>query len=164
VPYFDEKLFVETMNLVQSFALQEDEMRLYYNDRKNCLLFKLVEITPKLQGTTWKLVGFADVETGTLRKAVPEDCQRCYTITFDTDTTYSGEGCSNQMYGKYKIDYETSQIQILCLGRDKAASYFDEELLFETLRILQSFSLHEDELKLYYNDKKNCLLFNKKES
>jgi hypothetical protein len=63
------------------------------------------------------------------------------------------------MYGKYKIDYETSQIQIFCLGRDKAASYFDEELFFETLDVLQSFSLHEDELKLYYNDKKNCLLF-----
>jgi hypothetical protein len=58
-----------------------------------------------LKGTTWKLVGFADVETGTLRKAVPEDCESCYTVRFLTDTVFSGTSHTNKIDGYYHVDY-----------------------------------------------------------
>jgi hypothetical protein len=44
VEYFDGELFVKTLSSVQSFSIQEDELKLYYNDKKNCLLFKLKAI------------------------------------------------------------------------------------------------------------------------
>ncbi|MDR0542304.1 MAG: META domain-containing protein [Dysgonamonadaceae bacterium] len=113
----------------------------------------------KLQGTTWKLVGFADVETGTLRKAVPEDCLPCYTITFITDTTFTGKASSNLIHGHYKIDYEMSHMQIICGTMTEVVPYFDEELFVETMNLVQSFALQEDEMRLYYNDRKNYLLF-----
>jgi hypothetical protein len=134
------------------------------------LMAGVVSCTPKepdvsLKGTTWKLVGFADVETGTLRKAVPEDCKRCYTITFNTDSTCYGHGFSNPIdYGIYKVDYEMSKIKIIYVVVTKVVPYFDENLFVETVNMVQYFSMQEDELKLYYNNKKNYLLFNKKES
>ncbi|MDR0559846.1 MAG: META domain-containing protein [Prevotellaceae bacterium] len=117
---------------------------------------------PVLKGTSWKLIGFMDVEPGKLRKAEPEDCQRCYTITFDTDTTFSGLASSNLMHGYYKIDYQTTYMQIVCGTTTEVIPYFDEEIFVETMNLVLSFSLQNDELRLYYKDKKNYLLFKSK--
>jgi hypothetical protein len=114
----------------------------------------------KLQGTTWKLVGFADVETGTLRKAVPEDCKSCYTVRFLTDTVFSGTSCTNKIDGYYHVDYGIPcSIDMVITLTTEVVEYFDGELFVKNLSSVQSFSIQEDELKLYYNDKKNYLLF-----
>ena len=43
---------------------------------------------PALKGTTWKLVGIVDIETGILREFAPKHCVECYTLTFETDRIF----------------------------------------------------------------------------
>ena len=40
-----------------------------------------------LTGTKWKLVGIVDSPSKKLTAVEPTDCEECYTITFDTDST-----------------------------------------------------------------------------
>jgi hypothetical protein len=54
-----------------------------------------------LVDTKWKLAGIMNVETGELKTLEPynikteNDCEDCYTLTFDTDTTAWGRSCAN---------------------------------------------------------------------
>ena len=48
-----------------------------------------------LKGTTWKLAGFVNVETGELTEAEPKDCERCYTIVFIANTNGTGRSVLN---------------------------------------------------------------------
>ena len=63
----------------------------------SCQSKQEVEVT-SLKGTTWKLVGFVDTETGNLKVAEPDD-PRCYILTFDTNSTFSGTSSTNDIYG-----------------------------------------------------------------
>ena len=40
-----------------------------------------------LANTKWKLAGIMDMDTGILQELEPKDCEECYTLTFDTDST-----------------------------------------------------------------------------
>ena len=44
-------------------------------------------IPASLVNTKWKLVGSMNDETGVLTELEPKDCEECYTLTFDTDST-----------------------------------------------------------------------------
>jgi hypothetical protein len=48
-----------------------------------------------LQGTQWKLEGIVNVQTGEMQVLEPVDCEQCYTLVFDTDTTASGKASPN---------------------------------------------------------------------
>ncbi|MDR1346249.1 MAG: hypothetical protein LBK03_06070 [Bacteroidales bacterium] len=49
----------------------------------------------QLQGTQWKLEGIVNVQTGEMQVLEPVDCEQCYTLEFDTDTTASGKSTTN---------------------------------------------------------------------
>ena len=108
----------------------------------------------KLVGTKWKLVGFFDVEKNTLREAEPKDCEDCYTLYFDTDSTASGKSTNNAIQlniinwkvGGTKAGElsEDGWMYMDILG-DKAKSY--------------SYEKEDNKLKFYYNNKKNYLLY-----
>ena len=115
-----------------------------------------------LKGTTWKLSGFMDVETGNLKVAKPND-PRCYILTFDTDSTFSGISSTNEISGGYCIDYEKSTLNITRYGGTKINELFDGKLFVNSFLSVQSFSLSGAELKLYYNNGENYLLYKTKE-
>jgi hypothetical protein len=48
-----------------------------------------------LQGTKWKLEGIVNEQTGEMQVLEPIDCEECYTLEFDTDTTACGQTVSN---------------------------------------------------------------------
>jgi hypothetical protein len=60
----------------------------------------------KLSGTKWKLAGILNVETGELKTLEAyhpiTDCEDCYTLTFDTDTTAWGRSCANRIHATTK--------------------------------------------------------------
>ena len=114
-----------------------------------------------LQGTEWKLIGIVDVEVDNLTELEPKDCEKCYTLTFDTDSTFLTFSSVNELGGGYIADYENYSFQIIYFGGTKIGEIGDGELYvkpFENMT-LQSFSLTENELRLYYNNKKKYLLF-----
>jgi hypothetical protein len=48
-----------------------------------------------LKGTKWKLAGIVDA-TGKLTELEPKDCEQCYTLEFDTDSTAWLQSVSNE--------------------------------------------------------------------
>ena len=115
-----------------------------------------------LIGTKWKLVGFYDndINTKIFKEAEPKDCKECYILEFDTDSTVTGYSTSNPTFGWYKIDYSLlilKFIQFHCVS--EVGEIGDGNLYVEVINKVNSFSFAEKELKLFYNDKKNYLLF-----
>jgi hypothetical protein len=115
------------------------------------------EETANLTGTRWKLVGF--VENGKLIEAEPKDCAECYALTFNIDRTLGTHSSTNGLFGTYSIDNNLSTIEITNLGGTKINELLDGKLYVETLLLIQSFSIVNNELKLYYANNKNYLLF-----
>jgi hypothetical protein len=48
-----------------------------------------------LQGTQWKLEGIVNVQTDEMQVLEPVDCEQCYTLVFNTDTTAAGKSTTN---------------------------------------------------------------------
>jgi hypothetical protein len=63
-----------------------------------------------LAGTTWKLAGIVNTQTGEMKILEPQDCSKCYTLTFLTDSTTKGLSVSYPMafnlslLGSYSIE------------------------------------------------------------
>jgi len=117
-----------------------------------------------LKGTTWKLVGFVDAETGVLKEAEPIGCIRCYTLEFNTDTTLFTTSQANDIWGKYEVDYTTNSIRLFDVCGTFVGEQGDGGLYYDVIQYeIKSFHLQKNELWLYYNDKKNYLKFISKE-
>ena len=109
-----------------------------------------------VQGTKWKLAGVVDVQADTMKVLEPQDCSRCYSFTFDTDTTAAGWSTSNilvvQLLPVLRVFLATE-----ALGTD---FYLEDAILFcNAIGTIISYDLNENELKFYYNENKNYLLF-----
>ncbi len=117
--------------------------------------------TMKLIGTKWKLVGFYDVEKDSLKEVDPKDCGECYTLEFNTDSIFSIFSSVNELRGEYIADYNNYSFQIIDFGGTKVGEYDDGNLYAEPFwnKDFQIFSLRGKELKLFYNGKKDYLLF-----
>ena len=157
---------------IKSFSLQKDELRLYYEDNgvEHYMLYEKKEISHPLSlvNTKWKLKGMLDVETNILTELEPKDCARCYTFEFILDGSFYGQGENSYfqhgMNSRYIVNYALSTVQF----GDISTRYADTEtangkiFLDNIYNFMESgqFELRENELRLYYNNKKNCLLFN----
>jgi hypothetical protein len=107
-----------------------------------------------LMGTKWKLTGIVDTETNEVIEPEPADCEKCYTFTFNTDNTASG--------------YSVGNIVIVNLKRAPyigvATEVYDHKignasLFYEAIEQIASYSHEKDELKFYYDNSRNYLLF-----
>jgi hypothetical protein len=110
-----------------------------------------------LEGTKWKLAGVVDVETGVLRDLEPKDCTECYTLTFDTNHTASVHSII--------MDVEIDLLN-LDPSRPVKKIYFDEGYpdghghdFRMAIFWAESFTVTLEELKLFYNNKKEYLQF-----
>ena len=121
------------------------------------------ESSPKdnLQGSKWKLVGIGSLDKIALQELEPKNCEKCYTLTFDTDNTFQTFSSTNELQGIYNADYGTQKIQITDFGGTKRGEVGDGNLYWnhDIWHTVQTFSLQKDELRLYYNENKNYLLF-----
>ncbi len=112
-----------------------------------------------LQGTKWKLTGIVDVQTGNLAELEPKDCAECYTFTFDTGTTFTTHSSANSLSGIYTVDYTENNIRLSDLFGTELAERGDGIMYVNTLYRIHSFSCKKNELKLYYNENENYLIF-----
>ena len=155
---------------IQSFSLQKDELKLYYEDNgvEHYMLYEKKELENSLSlvNTKWKLKGILDVETNTLTELEPKDCAECYTLEFMLYGHILGKGEKSYLRTKnspYIVNYALSTVQL-----GEIHTLYDTEtpngkIFLENIydfMELEQFELRENELRLYYNNKKNCLLFN----
>ena len=115
-----------------------------------------------LTDNKWRLVGFVDAETETIKEVYPTD-DWCYTLTFKKNGKCSGSTSSNTFEGKYKINYNKHSIHISTTRITVANEWTDGNIYAESLFEANAFSIQEDKLKLYYNNKQNYLLYKSQE-
>ena len=122
-----------------------------------------------LAETEWKLVGFFDVVKGELIEIMGKECDDCYTLRF---FVLSGEDLpqcrikttANTGTGSYRADYSNSTIEFVdTLSRTGMEELYEDgkwyyTILHSGIRTFE-FELKDVELKLYYNNRKNYLLF-----
>ena len=112
----------------------------------------------ELKGTEWKLIGIVDTQTDILKELEPKDCDDCYSFTFDTDSTATGNSTSNILGVTLKPVVRVF-LMTEALGTD---FYLEDAILFrEAIEIIISYERSDNELKFYYNDSKNYLKFKK---
>ena len=101
-----------------------------------------------LTGTAWKLVGVVDTETGELKELEPNECNGCYTFTFDTDSTAIGRSASNT------LGVILRPVVRIFLMTDVGG----ENIIFtNAIGTIISYELSKNELTFYCNDGKNYL-------
>jgi len=110
-----------------------------------------------LIGSKWKLAGLFDVQTGVLRELKPSNCERCYTFSFESDSSFHTFSNSYDIYGIYKID--ENNLNVYICSEIVATFHADETVFINALNEVNSFSQQDNKLFMYYNDKNNYLVF-----
>jgi len=133
--------------------------------------------TTKLENTKWKLIAFVDVEAKKMREPLNvknlTDPDR-YTIKFGdtlftTDTSvvlaFAAQADFNCTSGYYIVNYSKSTIYIYEIYSTGIHLLFenDEDNYDDCLYYPQEFIIYNNYLQLFYNDKKNYLLFERKQ-
>jgi len=115
-----------------------------------------------LTGTSWKLVGIVDTKTGTIKELAPKDCEACYTLWFDTDFTFSAINITS----RWKLDLRSLNPNALmndmlhCERYDKNnKDYCDSDKFWRSLLTTESWSVTDEELKLFTYGGFSYLLF-----
>ena len=116
-----------------------------------------------LKGTKWKLEGIVSVPTGELKALEPKDCKECYTIIFNSD--YVGKAYSVNM----TLDLDLSNLDpfppggyflLYCEKYFKDGNdYCDSQKFRDGIKWAQTYSATPKELKLYFLNGYNYLLF-----
>ncbi|MDR2145631.1 MAG: hypothetical protein LBE91_04115 [Tannerella sp.] len=113
-----------------------------------------VDTSIHLAGTQWKLVGLVDHETGDLQEFEPKDCDDCYTLVFDTDTTAQGKSYVNLvvLLGLHPIKIQCGTEAGDCVGNQPCFYYCD------LLRNVVTYDVKNNGLIIYLRNK-NYLLY-----
>ncbi|MDR1526532.1 MAG: hypothetical protein LBS46_02540, partial [Dysgonamonadaceae bacterium] len=107
-----------------------------------------------LTGTKWQLAAFIDVQTRESIEPEPKDCNRCYTLEFDSDTTATGKSALNTLH--FIVTPSTIEMSLMTEIGD--SHYGNVDLYYEALQTLDTYECNKDELKIYYAEKKKYLL------
>lgn len=131
-----------------------------------------------LMGTMWKLVGIVDVQTGDLKVLPPPPelvyIENTYTLSFDNTSPckcFPGEHYSvsvvtfnNWGILRFTVDCDNRSLRIFFFATTLRGEWGDGVLFSYALHSMRNvgttpFDLQDNELRLYYNDKNNYLLF-----
>ena len=163
----DGKRYIATMPEVTRYEVKDGQLKLYYNDDENYLLFRAwkeskEEIIPEappaeLLGRTWRLLGFGGPFDYAVREPEPTECRVCYTLTFSKDGTMKGRTSSREISGRYKVRGGT--FVMLFSANESAESSADGREYIRALDSISTYILSGDRLTFYSEDQRRHLLF-----
>jgi hypothetical protein len=109
-----------------------------------------------LSGTKWKLKGIVDINTNKLTELEPKDCEECYTLAFDTDSTAFGRS----IIVKFTIAVKGGFVKdCIGLGTDIGEIPNDGNYFRSTMGGVKSYTITSTELKFFNNQTDKYLLF-----
>jgi len=111
-----------------------------------------------MQGTTWKLLGFANLIDSTFRYAKPQN-NFSYKLCFTTDSTFTGTSSTNEIYGDCSYDINMGTIEVIAIGGSKRGEINDGWLYWESIQQVETFSISEYGLYLYFDNGFRFLLY-----
>ena len=112
------------------------------------------ESVQSLEGTKWKLAGIIDVKTGALKVLDPKDCEKCYTFSFDTDSTASGITIANHLLVRLRpvLYFNIATEALDCHESDCA-------LFYEAIKSMVCYKSDKNGLKFYFDEQRKYLYF-----
>ena len=150
--------FYNAVKLVTSYSYERNELKFFYkeNEVEHYLLYGVKAkkyIPASLVNTKWKLVGWMNDETGVLTELEPKDCEECYTLTFDTDSTVIAFSIMQSLkvdVSRHPFRFYTAVYE--CEYYKDGEMYCDVDDFRSAIRgmRLSSFIATSDELKLFY--------------
>jgi hypothetical protein len=111
-----------------------------------------------MRSTTWKLLGFADLNDSTFRYAKPQN-DFSYKLRFETDSTFTGTSSTNEILGDYFFDLNLGTIEVIRIGGTKRGEEYDGEYYWESIKQVQTYSISEYGLHLYFHSGNQYLLY-----
>lgn len=105
-------------------------------------------------GTTWKLIGFADSKTNTIKLAEPSD-GNTFTLTFEESGVISGITSTNQATGTYSLD--DNNVQIAISPMTEINELYDGPLYLTAINKVHSYRLSVKGLELNHENNKYLL-------
>jgi hypothetical protein len=108
-----------------------------------------------LEGTQWKLAGYADVQTGEfIIEESSGNCEDCNTMKF----VKNGIGWALTLANSIQLDLsQKGIIGDMTLVGDSDHGHL--KLFYEAIKTIDSFEYTEEDFKFYYNNKQNYLLY-----
>jgi hypothetical protein len=109
----------------------------------------------EVTGSKWKLAALVDIQTRESIEPEPKECNQCYTLEFDSDTTAIGQSVLNVMH------FIVTPLDIKMI---LTTEIWDNEngnvaLFYEALLTLDTYEYSKDELKIYYDEKNKYLRY-----
>ena len=112
-----------------------------------------------LAGTTWKLAGMVDTLTGEFRELAPFDCEACYTLAFDTDSTAAVINICTRSRLDLSVSAERNidRMYFWEIYDKDDKDYFETVIFTRALSAIESFSATNKELKLFVDSLFNLM-------
>lgn len=115
-----------------------------------------------LEGSKWKLQSFYDSKGQTIDSPRPENCLECYVIKFEIKGSWQGHSSTNVLFGQYKVDNSTSKgtLKFNEINGTEISELYDGSKYMLILKTVHAFEVKNNQLKLFYDNEGNYLLFN----
>jgi len=97
------------------------------------------------------------LSNSSFEKANPSDCENCYIFTLSDDGKITGRTSTNTIFGEFQI--EKQNIKIINFGGTEINELGNGQKYIETMSLIEEYEIANNELKLYYNQNQNYLLF-----
>lgn len=112
-----------------------------------------------LIGTTWKLIGFGNESTGKLKPAEPEDCEKCYKISFNDNGEIWGQSIVNFVNGSFSFEQNTDRVfKEFSFGQmTYAGEFHDGGLFIDAMKGVSKYDITTRGLLLYYSSREYLL-------
>ncbi|WP_080903386.1 hypothetical protein [Parabacteroides sp. Marseille-P3160] len=107
-----------------------------------------------LKGTKWKLSGIVEVKSATLTELEPKDCEKCYTIDFNTETKGTGRSILNTI----EVDLSNAPFfgGMTKVGDNEIGNV---SLFYNAISFIEYYTRKGDELSFFYNNGQYYLLY-----
>lgn len=115
-----------------------------------------------LINTEWKLIEFVDVANNTTKIPEPSD-SICYRLEFEENLNkLNVHSSTNSLSGEYIINTENYSLLIKNLYGTEINEVYDGNLFMQGIKNTRYYSVSNNILELYYNNRQNYLKFERK--
>lgn len=112
--------------------------------------------------TEWKLIEFVDVANNTTKIPEPSD-SICYRLEFEENLNkLNVHSSTNSLSGEYIINTENYSLLIKNLYGTEINEVYDGNLFMQGIKNTRYYSVSNNILELYYNNRQNYLKFERK--
>lgn len=115
-----------------------------------------------LKNTEWKLIEFVDVANNTTKIPEPSDSV-CYRLEFEENLNkLNVHSSTNSLSGDYIINTENYSLLIKNLYGTEINELYDGNLFMQGIKNTRYYSVSNNILELYYNNRQNYLKFERR--